>query len=71
MEKEKELIIVSVERSEFEKIIKEDNFVEYAEYCGNLYGTPFGPIKEVIDSDRIFILAIDVKGGITGYEENT
>ncbi len=53
-----------VERSEFEKIIKEDKFVEYAEYCGNLYGTPFGPIKEAIDSDGIFILAIDVKGAL-------
>jgi len=53
-----------VERSEFEKIIKEDKFVEYAEYCGNLYGTPIDPIKDVIDSGRVFILAIDVKGAL-------
>ncbi len=53
-----------VERSEFEKIIKEDRFLEYAEYCGHLYGTPAGPIREVIDSGRVFILAIDVKGAL-------
>ncbi len=53
-----------VERSEFEKIIKEDRFLEYAEYCGSLYGTLVDPIKEVIDSGRICILAIDVKGAL-------
>ncbi|MHC4267635.1 MAG: guanylate kinase [Planctomycetota bacterium] len=53
-----------VERSEFEKLIREDKFVEYAEYCGNLYGTPVGPIKEVNEDENIFILAIDVNGAL-------
>lgn len=53
-----------VERSEFKKLIKDDKFIEYAEYCGHLYGTPIGPVKEVTDSDKIFLLAIDVKGAM-------
>ncbi|MHC4138410.1 MAG: guanylate kinase [Planctomycetota bacterium] len=53
-----------VERSEFENLIKENKFIEYAEYCGHLYGTPIGPIREVIDEKKIFILAIDVKGAM-------
>ncbi len=53
-----------VERSEFEKLIKEDKFLEHAEYCGNLYGTPVDPIREIADDNIIFILAIDVIGAM-------
>jgi guanylate kinase len=53
-----------VERSEFEKLIKEDKFIEHAEYCGHLYGTPVGPISEVTDNNKIFLLTIDVKGAM-------
>ena len=53
-----------VERSEFERLIKEDKFIEHAEYCDNLYGTPIEPIKEVIDDNKIYLLTIDVKGGM-------
>jgi len=53
-----------VERSEFEDLIKAEKFIEYAEYCGHLYGTPIGPIREVTDNNTIFLLAIDVKGAM-------
>ena len=53
-----------VERSVFEALIKENKFIEYAEYCGHLYGTPIGPIREVTGSEKIFLLAIDVKGAM-------
>jgi len=53
-----------IEKSEFEKLIKENKFIEYAEYCGNLYGTPVSTIKEAIDNKEIIILAIDVKGAL-------
>jgi len=53
-----------VERSEFEKLIKENKFIEYAEYCGHLYGTPIGPIREVTDEKQKTLLAIDVKGAM-------
>ncbi len=53
-----------VERSEFDRFINENKFIEFAEYCGNLYGTPVCPIRGVTDSESIFILAIDVKGAL-------
>ena len=51
-------------KNEFEKLIDEDKLVEYAEYCGSLYGTPVEPIKEAIKNGKLFILTIDVKGAL-------
>ncbi len=53
-----------IEKSEFEKLIEEDKLIEYAEYCGYLYGTPVASVKEAIDNEEILILAIDVKGAL-------
>jgi guanylate kinase len=53
-----------IEKSEFEKLVDENKFIEYAEYCGYLYGTPVALVKEAIDNDEILILAIDVKGAL-------
>ena len=53
-----------VEKSEFEKLVQEGKFIEHAEYCGHLYGTPIGPVREVAEDNKIFILAIDVKGAL-------
>lgn len=53
-----------VEKSEFEKLVDENKFIEYAEYCGYLYGTSVTTIKEAIDNEEILILAIDVKGAL-------
>ena len=53
-----------IEKDEFEKLIDENKFIEYAEYCGHLYGTPDSTIKEAIDNGEILILAIDVKGAL-------
>ena len=53
-----------IERSEFEKLVDENKFIEYAEYCGYLYGTPVAHIKEAIENEEILILAIDVKGAL-------
>ena len=53
-----------IEKSEFEQLIEEDKFIEYAEYCGYLYGTSALTIKEAIDNEEILILAIDVKGAL-------
>lgn len=53
-----------VDRSKFEELVKNNKFIEYAEYCGHLYGTPIGPIREANDDKIIFLLAIDVKGAM-------
>ena len=38
--------------------------LEWAQYVGNLYGTPAEPIRQAIDSGKTAILEIDVQGGI-------
>ena len=53
-----------IEKSEFEKLVNENRFIEYAEYCGYLYGTSVSTIKEAIENKEILILAIDVKGAL-------
>ena len=34
-----------VTKDEFQKLISEDGFLEYAEYCDNYYGTPAEPLR--------------------------
>lgn len=53
-----------IEKSEFEKLIEEDKLIEYAEYCGYLYGTSVSTIKGAIENKEILILVIDVKGAL-------
>lgn len=51
-----------VKKNVFLKLIEEDKFIEYAEYCGSFYGTPIGPVEEAIRNGKYFILTIDVQG---------
>ena len=53
-----------VTREEFEKTIKEDGFVEYAEYCGNYYGTPKAYVEEQLKKGKSVILDIEVQGAM-------
>ncbi len=52
-----------VSREEFRRMIEQDELLEYAEYLGNLYGTPRRPVEEAIARGEIIILEIDVQGG--------
>lgn len=52
-----------ISREEFEKRIAGGEFLEWAEYLGNLYGTPRGPVEEAIRNGETIILEIDVQGG--------
>lgn len=36
-------------RDAFEALIKDDQFIEYAEYVGNYYGTPVQYVKDTMD----------------------
>ncbi|GHV34815.1 guanylate kinase [Clostridia bacterium] len=45
-------------RENFEKL----SFLEYAEYAGNLYGTPAAPVRDCIDKGICAILDIEVQG---------
>ena len=53
---------IDVER--FQKLIKEDAFLEYAEYVGNFYGTPKKFVDEAMAQGRDVILDIEVQGAI-------
>lgn len=53
-----------ISRDEFYKRINEGRFAEYAEYCGNLYGTPLDPLTKALDDSMIYLLEIDVQGAM-------
>ena len=49
---------------EFEKMIEEDKFLEYAKVHDNYYGTPKEFVEEKINEGKIVILEIDVQGAL-------
>ena len=49
-------------KGQFEKMIKNDEFLEHAEYVGNCYGTPIKPILENLEKGNDVILDIEVQG---------
>ena len=50
-------------KEQFLSMAENGEFIEYAEYCGNYYGTPKKYVNEAIDQGRDVILEIDVQGG--------
>lgn len=53
---------VFLDREKFERWIDEDRFLEWAEYSGNLYGTPEGKVEEFLKDGRSVILEIELQG---------
>jgi guanylate kinase len=51
-------------RAEFEEMIANDAFLEYAEVFGNYYGTPKEPVDAALADGQIVILEIDVQGAL-------
>ena len=51
-----------VSREEFAKLIESDEFLEYAEVHGNLYGTSQNQVRTDTGNGRDIILEIDVQG---------
>ena len=49
-------------REEFQERCDRGEFLEWAEYAGNLYGTPRQPIDQAIASGRIVLLEIELEG---------
>ncbi len=49
-------------RSQFEAMVAQDEFLEWAEFAGNLYGTPRVPVFEKIASGQRMILEIELEG---------
>ena len=48
----------------FREWIAKDQFLEYAEYVGNFYGTPKRFVDEAMDQGRDVILDIEIQGAI-------
>lgn len=53
-----------VTREKFEETIKNGGLVEYAEYCGNYYGTPKAYVDEQLKNGKNVILDIEVQGAM-------
>lgn len=51
-----------VSRMEFEKMIENKEFIEHTEFSGNLYGTSRKAIQEALQTDKLFILEVDIEG---------
>lgn len=49
---------------EFEKMIKEDSFIEYAKYVDNYYGTPKEYVHKKLDEGKDVILEIEIQGAL-------
>lgn len=57
-----------VTREEFEENISKNNFLEYAEYNGNYYGTPKHKIEEYLNKGIDVILIIEIQGALQTKE---
>ena len=53
---------INVDR--FREMIQEDEFLEYAEYVGNFYGTPKRFVDEAMEQGKDVILDIEVQGAL-------
>ncbi|HHV31703.1 guanylate kinase [Caproiciproducens sp. LBM24188] len=52
-----------ITKEKFQNMLKNDELLESAEYCGNCYGTPSGPIRSWQAEGHDVILEIEVQGG--------
>jgi guanylate kinase len=50
------------DRLTFEDLIAKGDFLEHAEYAGNLYGTPRRPVEERLDAGQPVLLEIELQG---------
>lgn len=53
-----------LKKDQFEKLIENGGMLEYAEYCGNYYGTPRDKVLEKINEGKNVILEIEVQGAM-------
>ncbi|WP_418219553.1 guanylate kinase [Clostridium isatidis] len=51
-------------KEEFERKVKENGFIEYAEVHGNFYGTPRVNVNKMLEEGKDVILEIDIQGAL-------
>lgn len=54
---------------EFEQMIAEDAFLEYAGYCDHYYGTPKAYVEEQLSKGKNVILEIEIQGALKVKEK--
>lgn len=60
---------IFLSREEFESWIQDGRFLEWAEYSGNLYGTPEHQVEELLGQGKSVVLEIELKGARQVYEK--
>lgn len=58
-----------VTKEQFESLIKKDGYLEYAQYCGNYYGTPKQQVEDLLNQGYDVFLEIEVCGGLQIMEK--
>lgn len=53
-----------ISKDEFDKMIKGNEFLEYAQYVNNYYGTPKKYVEDMIDEGKNVILEIEMQGAL-------
>ena len=51
-----------MDREKFQSLIAQDEFLEWAEFAGNYYGTPRQPVLEQVEQGNLVILEIELEG---------
>ncbi|MEO0967662.1 MAG: guanylate kinase [Cyanobacteria bacterium J06639_18] len=51
-----------VSRTNFEQLVASGEFLEWAEFAGNYYGTPRQPVLEKVNSGKTVLLEIELDG---------
>lgn len=51
-------------REEFQTMIENDQLLEWAEFCGNYYGTPQFAVEQSIQAGNDVILEIEIQGAL-------
>lgn len=57
-----------VDRATFETMAADGRLLEWAEYAGNLYGTPRVPVEQAVAAGRVVLLEIEVQGALQVLE---
>ena len=56
-------------KDEFERLIADDGMLEYAQFCGNYYGTPKKAVFDKLSEGKDVILEIEVQGAMKVHEK--
>ncbi|MFA9429132.1 guanylate kinase [Egicoccus sp. AB-alg2] len=60
-----------VDRPRFEQMVADGELLEWAEYAGNLYGTPRRPAEAAVADGKVVVLDIEVQGALQVREQST